>query len=222
MKRLFPAFLSLFLLVGAGCGDAAPDTDRFGREVERDIERTDGDREGGPQDIADAVGQLFGGEDGPRVETVDFRMLRDLLPEDLEEFDRTDISGERTGMGGFKISNAEAEYRDEDDSARRLTVQITDAGGMGRMALLGAAWMQFEVDKESSEGYERTTEYEGYPAYETYRSGDRPRAELQFVVGERFFVSVEGQNVEMDDLKDAVDDLDLGDLEAMKDEGVQE
>ena len=222
MKSYVLALLSLFLLIGTGCGSDAPDTDRIEREVERDIDRTDGDRENSPQDIADAVGQLFGGEDGKTVETVDFRLLRDLLPEDLEEFDRTDLSGERTGMGGFKISNAEAEYRDEDDSSRRISITITDAGGIGRMALLGAAWMQFEVDKEDSNGYERTTEYEGYPAFEKYRSGDRPRSELQMVVGERFFVSVEGQNVEMDDLKDAVEDLDLDDLEDMKDVGVQE
>lgn len=211
---MYTACLGLFLLAAIGCGidTSVPDAS------ERDPDEKSAE---GPDVIADALGQMFGDGDGETVETVDFRMLRDLLPDDLEEFDRTDISGEKTGMGGFRISTAEAEYRDEDDSSRRITLQITDAGGMGRIVMMGAAWTKFEVDKESSDGYERTTEYEGYPAYEKFRSGDRPQAEIQLVVGDRFFVSADGQNVEMDDLKDAIEDLDLDDLEDMRDEGVE-
>ena len=215
MKSALTVCLGLFLLVTTGCESDSSEPDAIERE-------TGEEAADGPEAIAEAFGQAFGGGDGKTIEAVDFRMLRDLLPEDLEEFDRTDISGEKTGMGGFKISNAEAEYRDEDDSSRRITLKIMDAGGIGRAALLGATWTQFEVDKESSDGYERTTEYEGYPAYEKYRDGDRPRSELQMIVGERFFVSAEGQNVDMDDLKDAVEDLDLDELEDLRDEGVED
>lgn len=217
MKKTRVLCVGLFLLATVGCEPDASEPDAVER-TKRDADEKPAE---GPEAIAEALGQAFGGGDGKTVETVDFRALRDLLPDELEAFDRTDISGEKTGMGGFKISRAEGEYRDEDDSSRRITLQITDAGGIGQMAFLGAAWTQFEVDKESSDGYERTTEYEGYPAYEKYRSGDRPRSELQMIVGERFFVSVEGQNVEMDELKDAVEEIDLDDLEAMRDDGVE-
>lgn len=123
-------------------------------------------------------------------------------------------------MGGFNISRAEGEYRDADDSSRRIELQITDAGGFGRMMMFGATWMQMEVDRESSTGYERTTEFEGYPAYEKFEDGNRQRSELQLVVGDRFFVSADGHNVDMDDLKDAVRAIDLDDLEDMRDVGV--
>ena len=208
--------LLLCLAVTAGCGGVDSRERSDGDDVaERrdddisDIDPTD------PESVAGAIGQMFGG--GARVETVDFRVLRGLLPDEIEDLERVDVSGERTGMAGFSFSNANAEYRGGD---RRLSVQITDGGGLGQLALLGATWMQMEFDRETADGYERTTTFEGYPALETYDDGSR-RADLQFVVGQRFFVSVEARGMEMDDVKDAVEEIDLDELEDLKDEGTE-
>lgn len=222
MRRAFPLLLCFFFLIAAaGCGaddsaepEATPDT------AERS---TDDASEDGPNDpvsaITGALNQAFGG-DGERVEPVDFRALRDLLPDELDDMERVDASGERTGVAGFSFSQAEGEYR-SDDGERQISLQIVDGGGIAQMTMLGAAWMQVDIDRENSDGYERTTEYEGYPAFEKQRSGDRPRSELSFVIADRFLVTANGQNVEMDELKDAVEELDLDELEDMRDEGVE-
>ncbi len=220
MRRL--VLLLLCLTVTAGCGgidsrerdrDDGPGNDlaeqRDHETDDFDIDPTD------PESVAGAIGQMFGGG-GERAETVDFRVLRDLLPEALGGLERTDVSGERNGIAGLSFSNASADYRDGD---RHLSVQITDGGGLGQMALLGATWMQMEVDREDGDGYERTTTFEGYPALETFETRGR-QADLQFVVGQRFFVSVEGHGMAMEEVKDAVGEIDLDELEEMQDEGV--
>lgn len=221
MRRAFAlTFCFFFLIAVAGCGgdnsaepDAAPDAAERGPDDASEDERNDP-----ASAITGALNQAFGGEGS--VETVDFRVLRDLLPDELDGMERVDASGERAGVAGFSFSQAEGEYR-SDDGERRISLQIVDGGGIAQMTMLGATWMQVEIDREDSNGYERTTEYEGYPAFEKVRTGDRPRSELSVIVAERFLVTANGQNVEMDELKDAVEELDLGELEDMRDEGVE-
>jgi len=219
MTRTPVLILCLFLsMTVTGCGtDDAPD-----RNVEPDAvaERDSDDAPDDPASaIAGALNQAFGGE-GARVETVDFRTLRDMLPEELDDMERVDASGERAGVAGFSFSQAEGEYR-SDDGERQISLQIVDGGGLAQMTMLGAAWMQVEVDREDSDGYERTTQFEGYPAFEKERTGASPRSELSVVVAERFLVTANGRNVEMDELKEAVEELDLDDLEDLRDESIE-
>ncbi|MEP0547931.1 MAG: hypothetical protein ABJF88_13430 [Rhodothermales bacterium] len=223
MGRLLRLALCLTLLPFIGCGSDSSGDEPRDSDAARDVRDAERTPQADPDDIAgsiaDAFGGAFGGE-GRAAETVDFRTLRDLLPEELDDFERTDASGERTGIAGFSFSQAEGEYR-SDDGERRISLQIVDAGGIGQMTMLGASWMQLDVDRESSDGYERTTEFEGYPAFEKLRSGERPRSELQLVVADRFFVSANGQNVEMDDLKDALEEVDFDELKDLRDVGVE-
>lgn len=220
MTRPSALTFCLFLMVATmGCG--ADDTPEPDAAAERGADSASDDDANDPASaIAGALNQAFGGEGGG-VETVDFRTLRDMLPVELDDMERVEASGERAGVAGFSFSQAEGEYR-SDDGERRISLQIVDGGGLAQMTMLGAAWMQVEVDREDDNGYERTTDHEGYPAYEKERSGPSPRSELSVVVAERFLVTANGQNVRMDELKDAVGDLDLGDLEDLRDEGIEE
>ena len=223
MRCLLGLALCLTLLPFIGCGSDDGGYESRDSDTRRDSRDAERDSEADPDDIVGSITEAFNGAfsgEGRATETVDFRTLRDLLPEELDDFERTDASGERTGVAGFSFSQAEGEYR-SDDGERRLDVQIVDAGGIGQMAVLGASWMQMDFDRENSDGYEKTTEFEGYPAFEKLRAGDRPRSELQFVVADRFFVSANGQNVEMDDLKDALEEIDYDELEDLWDVGVE-
>jgi len=221
MRRAFAlTFCFLFLMVVAGCGaDESAEPEPAPDAAERSTDDASNDAANDPASaITGALNEAFGGEGS--VETVDFRTLRDLLPEGLDDMERVDASGERAGVAGFSFSQAEGEYR-SDDGERRISLQVVDGGGVAQMTMLGATWMRMDFDRESTDGYERTTEFEGYPAFEKMRTGDRPRSELSFVVADRFLVTANGQNVEMDELKDAVRDIDLGELEDMRDEGVE-
>lgn len=217
MKRFLSLGLILIVLLSCGLGEKAKEL----QEIADNLEEASKNLESGDTTAAEnAFSKLLGG--GEKVEPVDFRKLKELLPETLAGLPRTSSSGEKTGMMGMRISKAEAEYRSE-DGQQRLKVTITDMGSVRGIGMLGLNWLMVEVDKESDTGYERTTEYRDHPAYEKFQqNGDYQNGETNVFVAERFIVAVNGTGVDMDTIKDARDDLGIRQLEAMKDEGVGE
>lgn len=150
---------------------------------------------------------------GQTSEPVNFRELKKLLPEKVMGLEQTDQSGETTGAMGFNISQAEAEYTGED--GKRIKIALIDTGGLAMAALSMAAWANLTVDKEDSNGYERTSKIDGYKAYEKYDSRNQD-GEISVFVKDRFIVKVDGRKVEMDDIKEALKALDLDDLGDLK------
>lgn len=229
-----PFFLTLILagclVIFIGCGggdDAAEDMPPEENVSSNENGNTNDNDNEEPQSMAEAMGQAeqamqqmqqaMGG-DGEAVEPVDFRVLKDMLPEDLPGMERTNAKGEKTGMMGIKISQAEGEYRGEDNS--RIEITILDMGTMKSAAMFGYAWLMAEIDRESDTGYERTTKYKGYPAYEKMeRRGETERFESQVVVGERFIVSINANNASEDQIEAAREGIDYDDLEDRKNEG---
>ncbi len=160
-----------------------------------------------------------GGLEGKAAEAVDFRELKEMLPEDLSGMKRTNAQGQKSGAMGFTLSTAEARY--EAESGARIKLTITDAGavaGMAGMALF--AWAGMEIDKEDENGYEKTTTIKGYRGFEKFNSSSKS-SEVSLLIGGRFIVQLEGDDVSMDDLKSALDKVDLGKLEGMKNVGVK-
>jgi len=75
-------------------------------------------------------------------------------------------------------------------------------------------------EKDDDSGTERTQKVNGrlVPERTSKRGGAN---EFGVVLGERFVVSATGTGVDLNDLKAAVQTLDLAKLESMKDVGVQ-
>ncbi|TDB64092.1 hypothetical protein [Arundinibacter roseus] len=145
---------------------------------------------------------------GP-VDPVDFRSLKELLPENAGGMTRTEATGEKNGAMGFSISQAQGQYSNEESS---IEIELMDTGGIGGMGMMGlAAWTIAEVDKETATGYEKTTRIDGNKAFEKY-DNERKNGELNIIVADRFVVNVKGRNVTMDQLKDTLGDIDLDKL----------
>ena len=155
---------------------------------------------------------MSGGED---VQVVNFRELKDLLPAELEDMNRTSASGEKSNAFGIKVSKAEGEYKSE-DSKQKIKITIMDMGSMKGLAGMTAfAWSWAEIDKETDDGFERTFEYKGRKAFEKYNTKYQD-GEIQVLVAERFMVEVNGSNVPIELLRAALDEIDLDNLEDMK------
>lgn len=162
--------------------------------------------------VDEAMKQL---SEGQTVEPVDFQKLKELVPEKLAGLPRRDIQGEKAGAMGFTISQVQAEFG-TDDGEKELEVSITDPGSLtGMMGMTYAAWLSAEVERESADGYEKTTTFNGYKAYERYNKPDK-NGELNIIVGNRFIVRLEGSDMNMDDIRKAANSLDLGKLERLK------
>ena len=156
---------------------------------------------------------------GKKVETVSYQELKALLPESLPGMKRTDATGEKSSAMGMQVSNAEGRYSSDDGSS--TTIKITDIGSMTGLAGMTAyAWAKVDIDRESDNGYEKTTTFNGYKAHEKY---DKPSksGEISVLVGDRFVVEVDGRNVDMDAIKSTLGKVDLGKLNSMKGQGVQ-
>ena len=117
---------------------------------------------------------------------------------------------------GIKMSQAEAVY---EGGGGRIDLDIIDMGTLKGAAMLGYAWLMAEIDRESDTGFERTTTYKDHPAYEKCeQSGDGMDCEFQVVVSDRFVVSIEGSNVEVDQMEEAREEIDYDDLKGLADE----
>lgn len=147
------------------------------------------------------------------VETVDFRKLKELLPEKAGAAQRSSIAGEKSGMGGFQVSRAEAEYTVGEGN---VNATITDLGGTGTpAAMMMAAWTMAQIDRETDAGYEKTSVIKGHKAHEQYDTVGRYGSLEVLVVG-RFLVELKGNQVSMDDIKGVLDHMDLGKIASMK------
>jgi hypothetical protein len=171
-------------------------------------------------DAMAAMGAAVGGaaNAGKKVETVDYKELKALLPESLPGMKRTDATGEKSSAMGMQVSNAEGRY--SADNGGSMRVKITDIGSMTGLAGMAMyAWATVSVDRESDTGYEKTSTIGGYKSHEKYDKSSKS-GELSVLVGDRFVVEVDGSDVDMDAIKSAIGKVDLGKLNSMKGQGV--
>jgi len=201
---------AIFILFGCGKGGDQPN-EKQKSEEKTGIKSLD--------DFVDKAKEVQKSmEEGKKYEVVDFRELKALLPENLGDLKRTNAEGEKSGAMGFTISKAEADYNNEDYS-QRIDIEITDMTGASGFAGLAAwGWAMADIDKETESGYEKTTKYKGHKAFEKYNN-EYKDGSIEVLVSGRFMVSVNGNNVPMTAIMSAIDQIDVGKLEAMKDAG---
>jgi hypothetical protein len=171
-------------------------------------------------DAMNALGAAMGAANGgKKVETVDYKVLKEMLPADLGGLKRTDATGEKTSAMGMQISNAEGRY--SNDQGASMTVKITDIGSMTGLAGMAAyAWSSTQIDRESDDGYEKTSSFNGYKSHEKWNKSSKS-GDISVLVGSRFVAEVTGNDVDMDAMKDALNKIDLKKLDRMKGQGVQ-
>jgi len=141
-----------------------------------------------------------------------------MLPESIGNMKRTSATGEKTAAMGMQVSNAEGRY--ENDQNGGVTLKLTDIGSMTGLAGMAAyAWAATDVERESDNGYEKTSTFNGFKSHERWEKSSNS-GEISVLVGGRFVAEVSGYNTSMDALKDAMGKVDLKKLEGMKNQGV--
>mgnify|MGYP001279786890 CR=1 FL=1 len=214
------AILAAAALALAACGkEEPPKPVDPGTKVEQAAKQLgDAARQGDMQQAGEAMKQMGAALTGSmKVEPVDFRTLKEMLPESIAGMKRTAAEGSRTSVVGIASSKAEATY--EDGKGGRIALEITDVGTLSGVTAMAFAWVNVEIDKEGTSGYERTTTVAGRKAYERYDAASRT-GELDVIVAGRFIVGAKATGVEMKVFKEAVAKLDLEKLDALKSKGV--
>jgi hypothetical protein len=209
MTKTISILYVIILLVLSGCGKGGDNQPN---------DNQDSDEKTGIKSMDDFVDNMKevqkNMEEGQKYEVVDFRDLKALLPESLGDLNRTNAQGEKNGTMGFTISKAEADYYNEDNS-KSLNIEITDlAGASGFAGLAAWGWAMVDIDKETETGYEKTTKYKGHKAYEKY-DNEGVYGSLEVLVSGRFMVNIDGNNVPMETIQSALDEIDIAKLESM-------
>ncbi|MCX6217383.1 transposase [Spirosoma sp.] len=151
-------------------------------------------------------------KNGP-VATVDFRKLKELLPNEADGLPRKEATGEKNGAAGFTISTANGRYSNT-DASETIDVSIVDGGGSGMLMGL-AAWSMLEVDKETENGYEKTSTIGNNKSFEKYDNSAKD-GEVNVLINKRFVVTVKGKGVSMDKIKATLGEIDLDKLSELK------
>ena len=193
--------------------------EEFGKKMEESGKKMEAAQKSGDANATAAaaietLGTLFGG--GKRVDPISIDELKPFVPETLAGLPRRSINVEKTGMATIMVSKAEATYGD--GAGKEVRLEITDTGGMSGMVGL-VSWMGMTEEKDNEDSSERTRKVNGRYVHEkiSKRGGDN---EFGIVLGERFIVGATG-NVPPDQLRGALETIDLARLESMKGAGVQ-
>jgi hypothetical protein len=226
--KIFQILLPTFVLVffTASCSsnvEQDPEEDKITIEIKTDTDKIKKDIDDGMDDLNEGLAEMTSGlskmvesitarkdENGERIVAADFRDLKALLPDRLLRMDRSEHSGERSGVKGLQVSVAGAKYEDDD---RHLEVAIVDGGSLPLAGLANMGWQiaEVEIDKEDSNGYERTTTIDGHKAFEKYNN-KWEEGELVIMYADRFIITLKGKGIDEDDLRRALNKLDLDEL----------
>lgn len=147
------------------------------------------------------------------VEPVDYKKLKELLPATLGGLKRADAEGSKQSVGDIKLSQVRGTYN-EDGKDGSGSVSIMDYGAMPGMAEGLSPWMNVEVDNESDTEYTKTVKVGDYKGMETYNKESKSGS-LTLVVGKRFLLQVEINDLGPEVLQDTVKAMKLAELEAL-------
>ncbi len=165
----------------------------------------------GLEQMAKGLEGLAAGGDVKQVDPVSFRDLISLLPE-IEGWEKQKPTGERM-TSPVAFSQAEGQYTKGDAS---IDVKIIDSGFSQLLLAPYAMMLAAGYERESSEGYEKSTTVNGQPGWEKWNSDSRD-GEVNALVGKRFLVTIEGNGI--DDVKvlhEAANKVDMGKLASLK------
>lgn len=131
MKKL-ALFISILLFIFfTGC-------DKSGKDDANQEPSPDVINNNGSDDFSENMKKL---EDmisgGEKVEVVNFRKLKELLPEKIDDLKRTGFNGEKTNAFGIKVSKAEGKYKSENNK-QKYKINILDMGSMKGLAGMNA------------------------------------------------------------------------------------
>ncbi len=136
--------------------------------------------------------------------------LKSFFPEEVMGMKRSQFSV-NSAMG---YAMGTAEYKKDDTT--NYKVMIYDCAGEAGSAFYGMKYFtSWNMETEDDNGYQKTVTYNGSKALETFRKSGNEHT-LSFVAGDRFWITLEGENTGLDNLKSFSNGLNLDKLKDIK------
>ncbi len=137
--------------------------------------------------------------------------LKTAIPDDLIGLKRSKLS---VGNQLVALSTAEATYTDADKN-KKIELTIMDGAGETGSAFMSLRVMglAMEREEETESGFSKITDLQGYRAevkQNTYN--EQTDSEIGFVAKDRYHISLQGSNMTLEELEEAVRQLNLSEL----------
>ncbi len=140
---------------------------------------------------------------------VPFKTLLGYLPQQIGGMQQENARGETATMAEWTYSQASADYNGTEGISAK--VEVFDYAYIGIMYAPIRMWLKMKINRESTEGFQRTTEVGGYPAYEEYENSNA-HGKLTVLVGDRFIVTVDTYKMSESAPRDVAKSMALGKL----------
>ena len=218
MKRVTGVLIA-FALTAVACGKSAEDKQAEDaarqKQAATSAEKAAAEAAQGLEQMAKGLESLAAGGGGvggtKSVDPVSFRDMQALFPA-LDGWERGKPTGERMSSP-FAFSQAEVRYQKAD---ARIELKMIDSGFNQLLLTPYAMFLQAGYEKETEDGYEKSTTVAGQPGWEKWNSASK-RGELNALVGKRFLVTIEGRGVDdVEALHEVAGKIDMGKLAALK------
>lgn len=141
------------------------------------------------------------------VKPVSFKELIKYLPKAPKNWKTEKPMGETTSISKYSISQVSQAYRQED---KEISISIFDWAF--NAALYTPFLLTTEFSQESTEGYNKGIKIDDIPGREEYTYSSK-KGSLNLLVDGRFFVQIDGKNIEEQELREwwqLIDQKSLG------------
>ena len=146
--------------------------------------------------------------DGEPQPAVSFRVLMEYLPTEFQGLESSEPEGESMTMGNWTYSRASVRFRED---RKQADVDIFDYAYIPMLYSSFRMMWGMNYNKESSSGFERTTEIAGFPAIEKWRASNET-GEITVLVGDRFIVTAKTSRIGEDATRELLNKINLKSL----------
>ena len=201
---------------GFEAGSKGAQLEQYAKQMEEASKRMEAAQKSGDagKQMEAAMGALGAALSGGKgVEPVQLDALKPLLPETFAGLPRTSQRADRSGVAGLMAAKVEGQYGSGD---KTVNLEIVDTGGAaGLMGLAAWAAAGASSESETDQRIERMRR-DGKRLVKEEISKTQGQNSYTVILADRFVVEAEGQGVDINALKSAVNGLDLAKIENLK------
>jgi hypothetical protein len=151
-------------------------------------------------------------ENNPLLQSKSFKNISTFLPSDINGVKGGDFEGWTKELQGSKYTLVKRAYRDQKNKTR-IDISIADAGTQTLKSVgLGNYWLNKKIDSQSDKGYEKTSSFISFPAFEKCQNSS---CDFYFAIGERFLIGGYSENIELDELLKVLKTIDVDKLQKL-------
>jgi hypothetical protein len=158
-----------------------------------------------------AMGEMMGAMSAGGGVPIPAQDLKALLPEAIGDLKRESFEAQGGQGMGIATSSARGSYAAGD---KHVQLSITDMGGLGGLAALGA-WANVTSDRETNDEVEKVYKQGNRTVREQARK-DGSHAEVSVITENGVIIEARGDRVDLASLKKVIEGVNLGKVEAMK------